>query len=131
MVAALVMAMPGGKWGAFIIIMVIVFILGMFIDWIGIIMIMVPIVSPIAIELGFDPLWFAMMIIVNLQMSFLSPPFAYAIFFLKAVTTPEMKLDSIHIIRGVIPFIGLIMVGLLLFIKFPQLILWLPGMMIK
>jgi len=130
-VAALVMAMPGGKWGAFIIIMVIVFILGMFIDWIGIIMIMVPIVSPIAIELGFDPLWFAMMIIVNLQMSFLSPPFAYAIFFLKAVTTPEMKLDSIHIIRGVIPFIGLIMVGLLLFIKFPQLILWLPGMMIK
>lgn len=130
-VASFVLATPGGKWGAFAIIMFIIFILGMFIDWIGIIMIMIPIVSPIAIELGFDPLWFAMMIIVNLQMSFLSPPFAYAIFFLKGVTTPQMEIDTGHIIRGVIPFIGLIAVGLVLFIKFPQLILWLPGMMIK
>ena len=130
-VAHLITAMPGGKWGSFIIIQLIIFILGMFIDWIGIIMIMIPIVSPIVIELGFNPLWFAMMIIVNLQMSFLSPPFAYAIFFLKGVTTPEMRIDSSHIIRGVIPFIGLIAIGLLLLIRFPQLILWLPSMMIK
>jgi len=130
-VASFVLAAPGGRWGAFAVIMFIIFILGMFIDWIGIIMIMIPIVSPIGVALGFEPLWFAMMIIVNLQMSFLSPPFAYAIFFLKAVTTPEMELDTSHIIRGVIPFIGLIMVGLALLIKFPQLILWLPGMMIK
>jgi tripartite ATP-independent transporter DctM subunit len=130
-VANLITAMPGGKWGSFLIIMFIIFILGMFIDWIGIIMIMIPIVSPIVVDLGFDPLWFAMMIIVNLQMSFLSPPFAYAIFFLKGVTTPEMGIDSSHIIRGVIPFIGLIAIGLVLLIKFPQLILWLPSMMIK
>ena len=130
-VADLITGMPGGKWGSFVMIQLIIFILGMFIDWIGIIMIMIPIVSPIVLDLGFDPLWFAMMIIVNLQMSFLSPPFAYAIFFLKGVTTPEMGIDSSHIIRGVIPYIGLIMIGLLLCVQFPQLILWLPGMMIK
>jgi len=130
-VASLITTMPGGKWGSFLLIMFIVFVLGMFIDWIGIIMIMIPIVSPIVIELGFDPLWFAMMIIVNLQMSFMSPPFAYAIFFLKGVTTPEMGVETGHIIRGVIPFIGLVVVALLLFIKFPQLITWLPNMMIK
>lgn len=130
-VASLITTMPGGKWGSFLLIMFIIFILGMFIDWIGIIMIMIPIVSPIVIELGFDPLWFAMMIIVNLQMSFMSPPFAYAIFFLKGVTTPEMGVETGHIIRGVMPFIGLVVVALLLFIRFPQLITWLPNMMIK
>ncbi len=130
-VASIVLAAPFGRWGALAVIMLVIFVLGMFIDWIGIILIMIPIVSPIGVELGFDPLWFAMMIIVNLQMSFLSPPFAYAIFFLKGVTTPEMGVDTSHIIRGVLPFIGLIMVGLGLFVGFPQLILWLPNMMIK
>lgn len=130
-VASFVLAAPFGRWGALAVIMLVIFVLGMFIDWIGIILIMIPIVSPIGIQLGFDSLWFAMMIIINLQMSFLSPPFAYAIFFLKGVTTPEMGVDTSHIIRGVLPFIGLIMVGLGLFVKFPQLILWLPSMMIK
>lgn len=130
-VASFVLAAPFGRWGALAVIMLVIFVLGMFIDWIGIILIMIPIVSPIGIQLGFDSLWFAMMIIINLQMSFLSPPFAYAIFFLKGVTTPEMGVDTSHIIRGVLPFIGLIMVGLGLFVKFPQLILWLPSIMIK
>ena len=130
-VASFVLAAPFGRWGAFAVIMLVIFILGMFIDWIGIIMIMIPIVSPIASALGFEPLWFAMMIIINLQMSFLSPPFAYAIFFLKGVTRPEMEIETGHIIRGVIPYIGLIMVGLALCIKFPQIILWLPARMIK
>lgn len=130
-VANFVLSAPFGRWGAFAIIMFIIFILGMFIDWIGIIMIMIPIVSPIGTALGFAPLWLAMMIILNLQMSFLTPPFAYAIFFLKGVTTPEMKIETGHIIRGVIPFIGLIMIGLGLCIAFPQIILWLPSIMIK
>ncbi len=126
-----VLSAPGGKWGSMLMVMLIVFILGMFIDWIGIILIVVPIVMPIAGTLGFDPLWFSMMIIVNLQMSFLSPPFAYAIFFLKAVTKPEQGIDSSHIIRGVIPFIGMIILTLVLMIIFPQIITWLPAHMIK
>ncbi|NLE96028.1 MAG: TRAP transporter large permease subunit, partial [Dehalococcoidia bacterium] len=80
-VSSLLMAAPGGKWGVFALTMFIIFILGMFIDWIGILFVMIPLVSPIGEAMGFDPLWFAMMICVNLQMSFLTPPFAYAIFY--------------------------------------------------
>jgi len=128
-VANLILSVPGGRWMAFAIIMFISFILGMFIDWIGIIFILVPILAPIVPKLGFDSLWFAMMIIVNLQMSFLTPPFAYSIFFLKGAAAPELGIETADIIRGVIPFIGLIMIGLLLLITFPQIILWLPNTM--
>jgi len=127
----LVLASPGGRWGAFAIIMFVVFVLGMFIDWLGIIFIMVPIITPIGPALGFDELWFAMMIIVNLQMSFMTPPFAYAIFFLRGAAPPELGVSTADIIRGVIPFVILIMVGLGLCIAFPDLILWLPHQMIK
>ena len=126
-----VLSAPGGKWGAFLVVMFLVFIMGMFIDWIGIVLIMIPIVTPIAATVGFDTLWFAMMIIVNLQMSFLSPPFAYAIFFLKAVTRPEMGIDTGHIIRGVLPYMGIIVIALLLMVIFPEIITWLPSQMIR
>ena len=124
------LAAPGGKWGVFFVIMFICFILGMFIDWIGIVFIMVPIITPVGAALGFDPLWFSMMIIVNLQMSFLTPPFAYAIFFVKAASPPEFGVETSDVIRGVIPFIVLIAIGLLLCIAFPQIIMWLPGKML-
>ena len=127
----LVLASPGGRWGAFAVIMFTIFILGMFIDWIGIIFIMIPIITPIGPALGFDPLWFAMMICVNLQMSFMTPPFAYAIFFLRGAADPELGVTTANIIRGVIPFVILIMVGLGLCVAFPDLILWLPGQMIR
>lgn len=130
-VTDLVLATPGGRWGAFAAIMFIIFVLGMFIDWLGILFIMVPIVTPIGAALEFDPLWFALMICVNLQMSFLTPPFAYAIFYLKGISQPEWGITTAHIIRGVIPFVILIMVGLGLFVAFPQLLLWLPAQMIR
>jgi len=130
-VTNLVLAMPGGKWGAFGVIMFIIFILGMFIDWMGILFVMVPIVTPIGAVLGFDPIWFALMVCVNLQMSFMTPPFAYAIFFLKGITKPEWGVTTGHIIRGVLPFVALIIIALVLCTVFPQIILWLPGIMIK
>ncbi len=130
-VTNLVLAMPGGRWGAFWVIMFIIFILGMFIDWMGILFVMVPIVTPIGDVLGFDPIWFALMVCVNLQMSFMTPPFAYAIFFLKGISKPEWGVTTAHIIRGVIPFVALIIIGIVLCAVFPQIILWLPNMMIK
>ena len=129
-VESLVLNAPVGRWGIFAIIMFIFFILGFFIDWIGILFIMVPIISPLAPILGFDPLWFGMMIVVNLQMSFMTPPFAAAIFYLRGSAPPELGVTMADIIRGVIPFVLLIMVGLGLLIIFPQLILWLPSKMI-
>ena len=127
----LMLSAPFGNWGAFALIMFIIFILGMLIDWIGIVFIMVPLVAPLAPTLGFDELWFGMMIVVNLQMSFMTPPMAYAIFYLKGIAKPEWQITTGHIIRGVIPFVGLILVGLGLCIAFPQIILWLPHQMIK
>jgi len=129
-VEELILAAPGGKWGAFAIIMFIVFLLGYFIDWLGILFIVVPIITPVGEALGFDKLWFAMMICVNLQTSFLTPPFAYAIFYLRGAADPSLGVETGHIIRGVIPYVLIILVGLGLLIAFPQIILWLPGQMI-
>jgi tripartite ATP-independent transporter DctM subunit len=127
----LILAMPGGRWGAFFIVMVIIFLLGFFIDWIGILFIIVPIISPLAPALGFNPLWFAMMICVNLQTSFMTPPFAVGIFFLRGSTDPKLGITMADIIRGVIPFVMLILVALGLCVAFPEIILWLPEKMIK
>jgi tripartite ATP-independent transporter DctM subunit len=122
-----IISLPLGKWGILTVMMVIIFILGMLIDWIGILFIVVPIFTPVITGLGFDPLWFAMVVCVNLQMSFISPPFAYSIFYLKGVAPPEVQM--IDIIKGVIPFLVLQMIGTVLVILFPQLILWLPSKM--
>ena len=124
-----ILGFPGGRWVVFTMIMVICFILGAFIDWIGIIFVMVPILAPIIPKLGFDPLWFAMMVIVNLQMSFLTPPFAYAMFFLKGAAKPELGISTNDIIRGMIPYVFIVMLVLLLMIAYPQIALWLPGTM--
>ena len=127
----LILAAPGGRWGAFVIIMFIAFLLGFFIDWLGIVFIMVPIVTPVAEVLGFDSLWFAIMVCVNLQMSFLTPPFAWAIFIVRGSAAPELGVTTGDIIRGVIPFVMLVILALGLLAVFPDLILWLPGLMIK
>jgi len=130
-VTNVILSAPGGKWGIFAIVMFVVFLLGYFIDWLGILFIVIPIITPIGHELGFDPLWFAMMICVNLQTSFMTPPFAYAIFYLRGAADPALGVTTAHIIRGVIPYVILILVALALLVIFPQIILWLPGQMIK
>ena len=130
-IEALILAAPGGKWGAFALVMFALFLLGFFIDWLGILFIMVPIISPLVPALGLDPLWFAMMVCINLQMSFMTPPMAHAIFYLRGSAPADLGVTMGDIIRGVIPFVFLIMIGMGLCIAFPQLILWLPGQMIK
>jgi tripartite ATP-independent transporter DctM subunit len=125
-----VLSMPGGRWGVFAVVMFIYFILGFFIEWLGIFFIMVPILAPLAPAMGFDPVWFGIMICINLQMSFLTPPYAFAIFVLRGVAPPELGVTSADIIRGVVPYIFLIMIALALCVIFPDIILWLPNQMI-
>ena len=127
----LIVGAPGGRWGAFAMIMLIVFLLGMVETWLGILFIMVPIITPLAPALGFDPLWFAMMVCINLQMAFNTPPVAAAIFLVRGAAPPELRITMGDIIRGVAPFVGLIIVGLGLCTLFPQIILWLPAQMIR
>ena len=130
-VTELIMSMPGGKWGAFAVIMFIIFMLGFFIDWIGILFIMVPIITPVFEVLGFDPVWAAIMVCVNLQTSFMTPPFAMGIYICRGAADPSLNVTVAHIIRGVIPYVIMILIVLGLLAAFPQLITWLPAQMIQ
>jgi len=112
-------------WLALGIMMLIIFILGMFIDWAAILLVTVPIFMPIAMELGFDPLWFAILMCVNLQTSFLTPPFGYALFYFKGVAPPEYNI--MHIYKGIIPFVGIQILGLVVLALFPGICTWLPS----
>jgi TRAP-type mannitol/chloroaromatic compound transport system permease large subunit len=107
----------------------IVFVLGMFIDWIGIILICFPLFLPIAKELGFDQVWFVIMMAVNLQASFLTPPFGYALFYLRGIAPPGVELG--HIYRGIVPFVVLMLIGLALCTVFPQIVMWLPSLLVE
>ncbi len=118
-----------GKWGTFIIMMVILFFLGMFIDWIGIIMITFPIFLPIAKELGFDKIWFVVTMAVMLQDSFLTPPFGYALFYLRGVAPPEVKTSDIY--WGAFPFWRLMELGLIIVVVWPATITWLADLLVK
>ena len=123
----LIMSLSMPQWGMLGIMFLIVFLLGMFLDWLGTIMITVPIFTPIVAILGYDPVWFAMMVILVMQTGFLTPPFAYSIFYLKGVSPPEIKTSQIY--KGVIPFILLQIVAVILCWVFPDIILLLPRLM--
>ena len=115
-----------GRWGILILMQVILVVLGMFLDWVGILLLCVPIFVPIIKILGFDPLWFGVLYLVNMQISFLSPPFGYALFYLRGVAPPEIPM--IDIFKAALPFLALQITGLTLCMVFPQIILWLPGL---
>lgn len=125
-ISTMLLALPS-EWVVLVVMMTIIFLLGMFIDWLGILLLVIPIFMPIVIELGFDPLWFILVVAVNLQMAFLTPPFGYALFFMKGTAPPEVTM--MHIYRGIVPFVALQILGLVLVILFPSIITWLPGIM--
>ena len=118
-----------GKWGTFVVMMIILFFLGMFLDWIGIIMITFPLFLPIAQDLGFDKVWFVVTMAVMLQDSFLTPPFGYALFYLRGVAPPEVTTGDIY--WGAFPFWRLMELGLIACIIWPQTILWLANTLVK
>jgi len=119
--------LPGGVWGFLMVSMTLIFLLGFFLDFLQICFIVVPILAPIANHLGIDLLWFAVLIAINLQTSFLTPPFGFSLFYLKAVAPPEIRIQ--HIYRGIVPFIALQVLGIILLITFPNLVIWLPDLM--
>lgn len=124
LIASAFEAMPGGMWGAFAIVMLVVFLLGFMLDFIEITFVVVPIVGPVLLAMGFDPVWLGVMLAVNLQTSFLTPPFGFALFYLRGVTPPEVPTTAMY--RGVIPFIVLQLSLLAVLIMWPGLATWLP-----
>ncbi|UYG01726.1 MULTISPECIES: TRAP transporter large permease [unclassified Halomonas] len=127
LVTSLFESMPGGVVGATIIVMLVIFLLGFILDFIEITFVVVPIVGPVLLAMGVDPIWFGIMIAVNLQTSFLTPPFGFALFYLRGVTPPSVPTSAIY--KGVIPFI-LLQLGMLLALSlFPGIATWLPSVM--
>ncbi len=116
--------LPGGVNSDIWFMMALIFVLGFFIEWIEISYIAVPLFLPVLVNQGVDPVWLAMLITVNLQSSFLTPPFGWALFYLKGVAPPEVRIKDIY--QGVVPFIGLQALTLALVFFYPQIALWLP-----
>ena len=119
------LGLPFGPDGVIICILIATFLLGFFLDWIEITLIILPLVAPVVIGLNFDPVWFTILFAVCLQTSFLTPPVGVAIFYLKGVAPPDIKVTTVY--RGVIPFIILQLVGLVIIYKWQSLVTWLPA----
>jgi tripartite ATP-independent transporter DctM subunit len=124
-VRAILESLPGGVVGAVIVVMLVMFLLGFVLDFIEITFVVVPIVGPVLLAMGLDPVWLGIMIAINLQTSFLTPPFGFALFYLRGVAPPEVTTAQIY--RGAIPFVGIQLFALLLLAVFPELVTWLPG----
>jgi tripartite ATP-independent transporter DctM subunit len=117
-------ALPGGVITAMLLVMLLMFLLGFVLDFIEITFVVVPIVAPILLTMGLDPVWLGIMIAINLQTSFLTPPFGFALFYLRGVAPSSVTTGQIY--RGVMPFIALQLIALLLLTLLPGLATWLP-----
>ena len=124
-VHAVLEALPGGVVAAVIVVMLVMFLLGFVLDFIEITFVVVPIVGPVLLAMGLDPVWLGIMIAINLQTSFLTPPFGFALFYLRGVAPPSVTTAQIY--RGAMPFVAIQVVALLLIAAFPELVTWLPG----
>ena len=118
-----------GQWVVLAMVMGLIFVIGFFLDFIEITFIHVPVLAPIMIDFGFDPAWFCILIAVNLQTSFMTPPFGFSLFYLKAVTPPEISTG--HIYRGIVPFVFVQLIGLAIVLFFPILVTWLPSVVFR
>ena len=119
--------LPGGLYGALFVVMIAIFLLGFFLDYIEIIFVIVPLVGPVLIAYGADPLWLGILISLNLQTSFLTPPFGFSLFFLRGVAPKEIKTKNIY--RGVIPYIGIQVLAIFVVGFFPSIATWLPRLL--
>jgi tripartite ATP-independent transporter DctM subunit len=126
LVQSLFEQLPGGAFGAMFLVMAVVFLLGFILDFIEITFVVVPIVGPVLLAMGIDPVWLGIMIAINLQTSFLTPPFGFALFYLRSVAPESVK--TIDIYKGVVPYIGIQLFVLALLALFPAIATWLPSL---
>jgi tripartite ATP-independent transporter DctM subunit len=124
MVHEFLTGVPGGALGAMIVVMALMFVMGFFLEFIEITFVVVPVVGPVLLQLGLDPVWLGVMIAMNLQTSFLTPPFGFALFYLRGVAPPEVT--TMHIYRGVVPFVAMQLFMLVILALFPGMATWLP-----
>jgi TRAP-type mannitol/chloroaromatic compound transport system permease large subunit len=126
-VKAMLQALPGGQMGALVAVMAVIFLMGFFLDFVEITIIVIPIVGPALMMMGIDPIWLAVLIALNLQTSFLTPPFGFSLFYLGGVAQRWVNTGDIY--RGVVPFVALQLVAIGIVMAFPALATWLPGVL--
>ncbi|MBV17007.1 MAG: tripartite transporter, partial [Thalassospira sp.] len=124
-VAEILESMPGGPTGALFFCMAVIFVLGFFLDFVEITVILLPLIAPGLIMMGHDPVWLAILIAINLQTSFLTPPFGFSLFYLRSAAPPEITTGQIY--KGVVPFIALQVFGIFVIWLWPSLAVWLPS----
>ena len=124
-VQTMLASLPGGQIGALLVVMLVLFLLGFILDFIEITYVVIPIVGPILLAMGFNPIWLGVMIAINLQTSFLTPPFGFSLFYLRGVAPAEIATSSIY--KGVVPFIAIQLLMLGMLAAWPELATWLPG----
>jgi tripartite ATP-independent transporter DctM subunit len=125
LIARALLGLPFGPSGVVLSILFVTFLLGFFLDWIEITFIVLPLVAPVVVELGFDLVWFTVLFAVCLQTSFLTPPVGFALFYVKGVAPPEIDIRTLYV--GILPFVGLQLIGLALIFVWPELATWLPA----
>ena len=125
LITELLTDLPGGVFTAMLIVMALMFVLGFFLDFIEITYVVVPVVAPILLMMGVDPIWLGIMIAINLQTAFLTPPFGFALFYLKGVAPPELKTTDLY--KGTVPFILIQLSVLVLIAIWPEIVTWLPS----
>lgn len=124
LIQGLMSGIPGGPWGTIIFIQIILLLLGMVLDPVGIMLITLPVFLPIIVELGFDPIWFGILFIVNMEIGYQTPPFGFNLFYLKSIVPPSITMGDIY--RSVTPYVLVMLLGLVLLMLFPGLVTWLP-----
>ena len=124
-IRAALTGLPFGQTGVLLTVLAITFLLGFFLDWVEITLIILPLVAPVLFSMGVDPLWFAILFALCLQTSFLTPPFGYALFYFKGVAPEGYTMG--HVYKGIMPFVLLQIIGLIILATFPGLITWLPS----
>ncbi len=125
LIARVLLGLPFGPHGVVLSILFVTFLLGFFLDWIEITFIVLPLVAPVVVDLGFDLVWFTVLFAVCLQTSFLTPPVGFALFYVKGVAPPEIDVRTLYV--GILPFVGLQLIGLALIFVWPELATWLPA----
>jgi TRAP-type mannitol/chloroaromatic compound transport system permease large subunit len=118
---------PGGPWGIIIAMMVIVFLLAMVLDPVGIMLITLPVFMPIVESLGFDPIWFGILFVINMEIGYMTPPFGFNLFYLKGIVPPSITMKDIY--KSIIPFVIVEIIGIILIMIFPEIATWLPELL--
>ena len=125
LIESIMQYVPGGRWGTIVFIQLMLLVLGMVLDPAGIMMITMPVFLPIVKAHGFDPLWFGILFIMNMNIGYMTPPFGFNLFYLKAIVPPSITMGDIY--RSVIPFTIMETTGMLIVMLFPQIATWLPN----